>query len=149
MYDQYGRADVGAGAARGGWESHPGPGGHRTRTSWSNIDPGDFDAGDFGSVFEQIFGGQGGSPFGAGARTRAAGPSVRQRQAPHRGQDIEHTITVSFMTAALGGAEELRLGIDGSTSTISVKIPPGIDSGAKLRIKNGDAQAPRARHRVT
>jgi curved DNA-binding protein len=130
VYDQYGRADVGASGPRGGgWDQ----GGHRTRTNWSNIDPGDFDAGDFGSVFEQIFRGQGGSPFGGGARS--AGPGVRNRQTAERGQDVEHTITVSFMTAALGGTEELRFGIDGATSTISVRIPPGIESGAKLRIK--------------
>ena len=129
MYDRYGRADVGAGAPRGGWE----PGGARTRTSWSNIDPGDFDAGDFGSIFEQIFSGQSGAPFGG--RVRPSGAGTRQRQAAERGQDIEHTITVSFLTAALGGTEELRFGMDGANSTISVKIPAGIESDAKLRIK--------------
>ena len=139
-YDQFGHVGVGAGPSprgrgAGTWTTS-GPGGRRT--SWGNIDPGDFEGGDFGSVFEQIFGGAAhsrpGSPFGSGSQT--VGGAGRVRPEPQRGQDIEHTITVSFMTAALGGTEELRMGTgDGTNSTISVKIPPGVESGAKLRIK--------------
>ena len=42
------------------------------------------------------------------------------------------------MTAALGGSEQLRLGSSadgGETQTITVRIPPGIESGAKLRVR--------------
>lgn len=142
-YDRYGHVS-GAGAAgaaggqaygRGAWG--PGPGGARTYT-WSGTGPGvggaDFDV-DFGDVFEQMFGGAGvRSPFGAGAaKTRTAEPP---RQA--RGRDVHHAITVTFMTAALGGAETLRYEAASpgmQAETIEVKIPPGIDTGAKLRIK--------------
>jgi len=147
-YDRFGHAGVGAGPSpRGAWGGHPGagggPGGRRTAT-WSNIDPGDFEGGDFSSIFEQMFrsggvgaaeGFGGGSPFG-GAAGRARGARVRTQQPqPQRGDDIEHTITVTFLTAALGGTEQLRFTANGTTSTISVKIPPGIDAGAKLRVK--------------
>ena len=50
-----------------------------------------------------------------------------------RGANLQHTLTVSFMTAALGGSEQVRItAADGSPQTITVKIPPGIDSGEKL-----------------
>jgi DnaJ-class molecular chaperone len=53
-----------------------------------------------------------------------------------RGSDVRHDLAVSFMTAALGGTEPVRLRTGtGRTQTISVKIPPGVDSGAQLRIK--------------
>jgi DnaJ-class molecular chaperone len=124
-YDRFGHAGVGVGQGpggfgRGGWRVNVGPGGQ-------------FDASDFASVFEELFGGRGGSPFGA----EAVRPDVRRppRPAVHRGQDLHHTLTVSFMTAAWGGSEEVRLAAGGQAQTITVKIPPGIDTGEKLRVK--------------
>src|SRR4029453_303924 len=63
---------------------------------------------------------------------------------PQRGEDVEHTIAVTFMTAALGGTEQLRIGsgVGGGASTINVKIPPGIEPGAKLRIKGKGQPSP-------
>jgi curved DNA-binding protein len=126
-YDRFGHAGVGVGQGpggfgHGGWRVHVGgPGG-----------PGEqFDASDFASVFEELFGGRGGGgPFGAGPGT-AAPP----RPAPRRGRDLHHTLSMSFMTAALGGSEQVRVTTDGRAQTIAVKIPPGIDTGEKLRVK--------------
>ncbi|MCI0363032.1 MAG: DnaJ domain-containing protein [Phycisphaerales bacterium] len=156
-YDRFGHAGVGVGGAGGagtgagqGWGGFGGFRGGRTaggRTVWSNVEPGDFDAGDIGSIFEQMFGGsmgggRTGSPF-EGVRGGARGAAgARPRAEPQRGQDIEHSITVSFMTAALGGKEELRIGGADGASRISVKVPPGIDSGAKLRIKGRGQPSP-------
>ena len=120
-YDRFGHAGVGVGTGgfgSGGWQVHVRPGG-------------DFDAGDFSSAFEQFFGPGVSSPFGVGAS-----PAVRTRPAPQRGQDVTHALSVSFMTAARGGAEQVRVMVgDDRAQTISVKIPPGIEPGAKLRIK--------------
>ncbi len=153
-YDRFGHAGVGAGAAGGtgsgaGWGG--GAGGRAGRTTWTNVGGGgvegaDFDAGDFASVFEQMFGGAGmggaGAGMGAGGRARSAGP----RPAPAKGRDIEHTITVTFMTAALGGSEQLRFsgggGPGGEATEINVKIPPGMESGGKLRIKGKGYPSP-------
>ncbi|MHC5008703.1 MAG: DnaJ domain-containing protein, partial [Planctomycetota bacterium] len=126
-YDRFGRAGVGVGQGPGGfgrggvWRGNVGPGGQ-------------FDASDFSSVFEELFGGRGGSPFGVGpGRPGAQAPS---RPAPQRGRDLHHTITVSFMTAAQGGSEQVHVTTaDRSPQTITVKIPPGIDTGEKLRVK--------------
>ena len=49
---------------------------------------------------------------------------------------MTHSLSVSFMTAARGGAEQVRIRVgDSAVQTISVKIPPGTEPGAKLRIK--------------
>ena len=45
-------------------------------------------------------------------------------------------LTVSFTTAVLGG--EAQIGIqrnDGTTDTLQVKIPPGIEDGKKIRLR--------------
>jgi len=127
-YDRFGRAGVKAGPggyARGaaGPTGPGGPGG-----------PGgvgyNVDMSDVGSIFEEMFGGRGGSPF-AGAHG--------QRSAPRRGANVEHEVTVTFMTAALGGREQVRIAMGDTPSTVSVRIPAGIESGAKLRIRGSGA----------
>ncbi len=138
MYDRYGsNYDAMGGGARGGrspWSTGPstGPG--------ANVD---FDIND-------LFGGGGGAAAGggfadlfkqftrggAGGGARGPGPAGVQR-----GQDIEHTITVPFATAVLGG--EVGIGIErpsGKDETLNVKIPIGIEDGKKIRLRGqGDA----------
>jgi len=72
---------------------------------------------DFSDIFGSAFGG--GSPFNGG-----------QQQAT-KGQDQIASITVTFMTALKGGTEEIRIG----DITVNLKIPAGIESGTKLRLK--------------
>lgn len=133
-YDRFGRAGVGAGHAPGG----VGGPGDRTRATWTQAGPGGFSAtgADFSEVLEQMFGG-GASPFARGGGFRStAGP---QAVKPTKGEDIHHTVSVAFLTAALGGTEQLRLAsdaTDGKAETIDVKIPAGIEHGARMRIKS-------------
>ena len=119
QYDQFGRVgpDPRTGGGGTGWSTRPGG-------AAPNVD--------LNSIFEEMFGGAGtagrpGSPFGGGG---SAG-----RTASARGRDITHEITVSFVTAAQGGTEQLRLTVGGTTRVIDVKIPAGIGDGAKLRIR--------------
>lgn len=90
-------------------------------------------------IFSQMFGGArgggarrggfdpfsgqgfGGNPFGGGM--------------PARGQDFETSLTISFMEAIKGGERSIRLNTGGGEETLSLKIPPGILSGKKLRLK--------------
>ncbi len=132
-YDRYGHvAGAGASAGGGGWRGAAGPGGAKTYT-WTSAGGPEMDA-DFADVFAQMFGGAGArSPFGSGGF--GGGRSAGSAAAPARGRDVHHAITISFMSAALGGKETLRHEAAGSEETIEVTIPPGVDSGSKLRIK--------------
>jgi DnaJ-class molecular chaperone len=124
LYDQFGHAGVESGAAAGA-----GP-----RGRWSQPQPGpgfdtDFDAEDLGSMFEAFFGGR-----GPGRSSARAG---RARPASPPPDDLRHTITTSFMTAAKGGVENVRVTVDGRARTIEVKIPPGTPDGSSLRVRGG------------
>ena len=72
----------------------------------------------FGTIFEDLFGGGGRS-----------GPIAQ------RGQDIEQTLEISFEDALRGTTRRVRLRHrDGSVEERQVKIPPGVDTGSKIRI---------------
>ena len=110
MYDQFGST---------------GPqGGFRGDSRWqqsSGYGASGFDAGggvDFSDFFSEAFAGQ-----GRGAQSRSA-PA-------QKGQNIETSITVTFMTAIKGGSEDVQTA-DGMAT---VRIPPGMESGKKLRLK--------------
>jgi curved DNA-binding protein len=134
QYDQFGRVGAGAagaGGAHGGSGFDPRDfgfgGGSGART-------GGFSPDDLGSIFEEMFGGA--SPFGGtGGRGATSARQARPRPQPARGRDLEHRLHVSFLTAALGGDERLRITTpSGEPQTITVKVPPGIEPGAKLRV---------------
>jgi DnaJ-class molecular chaperone len=137
-YDQFGHAGVGAGGATGGADPFEAfrraqqgrAGGGGGRRSW-NGGPGvtveDFDGGDFGSIFDQLFGGRAGS--GRPGRGRTA-PSP-----PQRGRDIEYPVTLTFEQAARGTHLPLQLSGDGKTQTIEIKIPAGVKDGSRVRIR--------------
>jgi DnaJ-class molecular chaperone len=84
---------------------------------------------DLSDLFEGLFGGAGGarrpggSPFGgsAGARPRA----------PVKGADVAYRLTVPFTDAATLAPQRVTLA-DGST--IELKLPKGVEDGAKIRL---------------
>ena len=100
--------------------------------------------------FSQIFGGAGGqqgSPGGfeeilrqfgggGGQGQPRGGPRQRGGSRPVSGQNVEQEITVTFHIAVLGGEHVLLLKKrDGSTDSITVKIPAGIETGKKIRLR--------------
>lgn len=88
------------------------------------------DEDDLSSIFEQMMGGSG---MHAARPHRARAP---RSASPQGGADLAHAITIPFMTAAKGGAEHIRLSrSDGEIENVEVKIPAGIESGSKLRLK--------------
>lgn len=108
MYDQFGSDGPGQG------------GGFRGDPRWAQSAGGGYgQTVDFSDIFGSAFGGGGQSPFGG----------VQQRAA--KGQDLTHSMTVTFMTALKGGSEEVPVG----GSTVTLTIPAGIESGTKLRLK--------------
>jgi hypothetical protein len=53
---------------------------------------------------------------------------------PERGRDLEIDISIPFQLAVMGGEYPLSLQHDGKTERIMVKIPPGVDSGSRIRL---------------
>jgi DnaJ-class molecular chaperone len=83
-----------------------------------------FDTG--GGIFEEILG----RVRGGGRRGSRAGG--------HRatGGDVESSLRIPFLDAVAGGEQSIVVARpDGSTETLTVKIPPGIDDGAKIRLR--------------
>lgn len=83
-----------------------------------NVNMGDI-FGNFGGedLFSQLFGGR-----------------PRTRRAPARGQDYSMQISIPFRLAIQGGERRVDYRSDDKIEQIKVRIPPGIEKGAKLRI---------------
>ncbi len=135
MYDRFGHAYENASAG--------GPQG------WGGGGPAGGPAGGFS--FEDLFGGAAGMGGGGGGGggfadlfkqfgQRGRGP---QPSGPTRGSDIEHELTVPFTSAVLGGEAQISImRPDGSTETLQVKIPQGIEDGKKIRLRGQGEEAP-------
>jgi curved DNA-binding protein len=145
-YDQFGSAWKQArqsGSPPPGWEGIPfdfsqftgqaGAGGPGGGFHFEGGGPG-FGGSGFSDFFEMLFGGAGG---GAGA---GFGGRRGRHQAARKGADQETTITLTLEEAARGGKREIAL-TDGSgqTKTLSVKIPPGVKPGGKIRLSGQGA----------
>ena len=58
------------------------------------------------------------------------------RRGPRKGQDVETEISISFRDALFGKEVDLRLsGQASAPSAITVRIPAGVNDGAKVRVK--------------
>ena len=104
----------------------------------------------FSSFFETIFGGGGGSPFGRGAGMGGGqrqqvyedpfgtGRGRQQARQP-QGMDLEAELTISLNDAYHGAQKQFRV----NGQQVRVKIPQGIKSGKKLKLKGkGREQVP-------
>ncbi len=102
---------------------------------------------DLSSLFDELGLGAFGFDLGVGRRPgrgRARGGTGRRRVRvdlggfgagmPQRGSDVEATLRLSFEEAVRGGERQVSLDIGGRTTRINVRIPPGIESGQRLRI---------------
>jgi curved DNA-binding protein len=79
------------------------------------------------SIFDDLFGG--------GGRGRPQGP-------PAKGADAEVQITLGFHEAMHGGERPIHLSIDGEDHEMTVRIPPGISTGKRLRVKGEGHRGP-------
>lgn len=143
MYDRYGSSFETAGAGGAG-----GP----YRQSWHTAGGPGFEEVDLGEFFAERYGGRGGfGGFGDFFRqfTEAAAPGAgaaagaRPRTA-RKGADLVHDLQIPFQTAVTGGEAELRVRrSNGRVESISVKIPPGIEDGKKIRLRGQGEAGPR------
>jgi curved DNA-binding protein len=138
--------------------------GFRQRYSQEDIFQG-FDIGDvlkdFGvgtsDIFSVLFGGGGGrrkgvryttytGPFGQQA-PGAGGADfsdyfARSGAAPSQGRDTITELTITLEEAATGAERLISINRDGRVEKIAVKIPPGIDTGKKLRVAGKGESGP-------
>ncbi len=112
QYDLFGSAGSQTGPRGARTYTYTGPGFGR-----GGFNPEDFVRGGFPG-FEEVFG----DIFGGTRRTRPRGPV--------RGKDIQYSVEISFEDAVKGLTTRISLNHD----RISVKIPPGVDTGSKVRI---------------
>ncbi len=80
-----------------------------------------FGSGDTQDIFANLFGGG--------------------RRAPRKGQDLQTESTITFRESIFGTNLELRLSSDGGApANITVRVPPGVKNGSKIRIRGKGAQ---------
>ena len=137
MYDRYGSSfeTMGAGGPRGGPAWGAGQGGF----SFEDID--------FSQFFGERFGTEAPEGLGdlfsqfrtpVGARARRTAPKARRR-----GADVHHELQITFNTSITGGEVQITVrGQSGETKTISVKVPPGIQEGQKIRVRGQGEPGP-------
>ena len=82
----------------------------------------EFQFGDLDDLFGRFFGGE--------ARTGGAGRGMP----PLRGSDLEAELELDFEEAVRGGEKRLTLGGPAGSRQVTVRIPPGVDSGGRLRL---------------
>jgi curved DNA-binding protein len=90
---------------------------------------------DLGDIFSSLFG----DAAGRGRGGTAQQWSTRARQRPARGADVLGTLEVTFAEAALGTRRTVRTG---GGDTVEVAVPPGIETGGRLRVPGQGAPAP-------
>ena len=62
------------------------------------------------------------------------------RRAPRKGQDLQTESTITFRESIFGTNLDLRLSSDGGAPTnITVRVPPGVKNGGKIRIRGKGA----------
>ncbi len=130
MYDQFGPDFEKMGGGNpfgGGGGGNPFGGGGGNPFGGGEIDISQLFGGG-GGGFEQMFGGAGrGQP--------------RRPQA--KGANIEQKITVPFATAVLGGQHQISFDRgNGKHESLTIKIPVGIESGKKIRLKGQGRSGP-------
>jgi curved DNA-binding protein len=88
-------------------------------------------------LFGRIFGGMGGGrrPFGrGGGGFYSSGPYGHTAQQPQKGADLVMDLHVSLKEAVFGVSKIASFNRGTGVERITVKIPPGISTGKKLRI---------------
>ena len=139
-YEQYRAYGMGGHAGSGPFTGTAG-GGFRSMhfdgDGWQQMH---FEGSDMDDILKGLFGHYGrGASSGAGFSS-AGGFGGRQ---PQRGSDVQADITVSFEEAALGCEKQIPLhGSDGHASTLSVRIPAGMEDGKKLRLRGKGTPGP-------
>lgn len=98
----------------------------------------------FSDFFEQLMGsGAAGGGRGGGRSGRGGGGGRRTRQAePTVGENIRHELRIPLKKALTGGQHEFYLPADAGRQKIAFSVPPGIESGSKMRLRGKGYASP-------
>ncbi len=127
-YDQFrsnpfaGMGGGNGGRGRGRAYNQQGGWGPFEYSSYTGAGGGGAEFDDLGDIFGDIFGGMRGGP----GRQRAA-----RAQA---GEDMQHKLQIDFKDAVLGTTIKVSLPHLGRGEKLNVKIPPGVNTGSKIRL---------------
>jgi curved DNA-binding protein len=99
------------------WFAGGQPGGGRVHVEYGDLGDLFGQGGGFSDFFRNIFGGMGGADYS-------------QRATRRRGRDYEHPVELTLEEAYKGTKRILQL----DSQRIEVTIPPGVDTGSKVRI---------------
>lgn len=137
-YDMFGSAEFRPGGQTT-WRRAGDPGGSSYQYTYSSKDfPG------FEDIFKDILGFRGdprarrGTGGGMGGAFRDIF-SYASREKPTKGKDLEYQIEIDFNTAIKGGVRDISISRQRLnnviTENLSVKIPPGVATGSKIRVQ--------------
>jgi len=84
-----------------------------------------------GGGFSSMFGQAGGGGCGGGGC-----------QPPAKGQDVTYQLSVTLEDVLNGAEKSIALRSNGSSKNVNVKVPKGIETGKKLRLKGKGGAAP-------
>jgi len=159
-YDQFGHAGVNsahaADAAAAAAAAGHGAGGFRYHTQTPGGATVDFGEVDLNDLFESFLGGKGGrgggggggarqgrnSPFGFRGNAGGGAPVSEET-----GDDITYPVNITFEQAMRGTSVEVRLNTPDRSidETITVKVPPGVSEGSKVRVRGKGQPGPGGR----
>ncbi len=106
-----------------------------------------FGFGGGGGSYRVNMGGGGANPFSdifghASGGGGCAGGGCGQQAKPAKGQDMTYQLSISLEDVLSGTEKSIALRSNGENKSVTVKVPKGIESGKKLRLKGKGGQAP-------
>ncbi|MTI31092.1 DnaJ C-terminal domain-containing protein [Xanthovirga aplysinae] len=111
------------------WSQYTSQGGGRNHYQQYEGDLNDlFGESGFSDFFQTIFGG---SPFRGGTERRGPEDFFERGRRPHKGQDLNSELTLSFEEAFEGSTKIIVV----NNQKLKIKIKPGAESGQILRLK--------------
>ena len=144
LYDQFGMAAFDGASA--------GP--RANASEWSARQGGGGGAGGFENIDLSAFFNQGGHGAGAGDDPhggsifeeligRVRGDKGAKRRGPRQPRPVEVELTIPFLTAVGGGETTFDIQReDGRRESLVVKVPPGVETGSKLRLRGQGEEVP-------
>jgi DnaJ-class molecular chaperone len=125
----------------GGGGPHAGGGGARGGFRGPNGEPFEYggDAEGISDLFEGLFGGAGRRARSGGGGGGQFGGFGRRPQRPQKGADVAYRLEVPFEDAALLAGQRVTLG---SGKTLDIKLPPGVEDGARIRLAGQGQEGP-------